>query len=151
MLPKQTYKKVIKNASLKHQDPGKQKNGLIGSEEDLDKSPKNRKSKLLHTTNKDKGTVHKEKTEHKKKHKDHKRRSEESVAANDDDINLMGTPVKTKLTKASKSGSSKEKSKKEKKPTKDKKYTKNNSLLNEGSKSGYEEALGISTPTKEVY
>lgn len=60
------------------------------------------------------------------------------------DVDLLGTPIKEKKDK-----STKEKSNKKEK--KEKKSSKNKHLTVDGSKSGYEEALGISTPSKEVY
>lgn len=146
VLPKQSYKKGIKGESLREsvasEHAGKEKNGLIS-----DSTAVKKKKSKSHSTNKEKSRHEssKEKNEHKKKHK-----KREEHNAGDDDIDLLGTPVKGK-TKSSKSTSSKDKTKKEKKSTKEKKSSKDSSLLNDGSKSGYEEALGISTPSKEIY
>lgn len=141
VLPKQSYKKVIKDAKLKEsvatEHVSKEKNGLISD----DSSTAKKKKSKSQSTNKEKNRHEstKEKSEHKKKHKKHEERN-----TGDDDIDLLGTPVKAK----SKSASSKEKAKKEKKSSKDKKTSKDSSKL---GYEGYEEALGISTPSKEVY
>lgn len=73
----------------------------------------------------------------KEKKRDKERENKKKAKRNcDNEPDLMGTPVKHQ----------KEKHKKEKKDKKTKEKK-----LKTDSKTGYEEAIGISTPSKEVY
>lgn len=82
-------------------------------------------------------------------HKKKKAKSKENDIENgQNDFDLLGIPIKDKATKEKKTPKEKSNNKKEKK---DKKSSKSKKLSVDGSKSGYEEALGISTPSKEIY
>lgn len=133
-LPKQSYKKSIKNvnllesSSIAPKSKSGEKNGLSTHDKPDKKKKKSKESASTMEQNHDSDN---KASEHKKKHKNkEKTKSSEAV----EEVNLLGTPVKTK--------SSKDKTKKEKKSSKKKSDGK--------SKSGYEEALGISTPSKEI-
>ncbi|XP_031634118.1 AP-3 complex subunit delta [Contarinia nasturtii] len=127
VLPKQSYSKVIKDASLKTTP-----NSHEPKETDENKS-KSKKSKTHSSSKtKEKSNENNEKSGHKKK------KSKTTTITENGEVNLLGTPVK-------------ESSKKEKKEKKEKKSSKSKKSSVGESKSGYEEALGISTPSKEVY
>lgn len=136
-LPKQSYKKSVKNVNLLEtsnsasKSKSSEKNGLSAHVKPDKKKKKSKEStKEQKEENHDNGD---KVSEGRKKHKN-KEKIKLSTDCLIDEINLLGTPAKTK--------SSKDKSKKEKKSTKKK--------SDEKSKSGYEEALGISTPSKEI-
>lgn len=129
MLPKQSYNKVIKDAALK---------SSVNNQESTEAADNKTKSKKLKTHSssktKEKSSENNEKSGHKKK-----KSSKMAKSENGDAVDLLGTPVKESKDKFNK------KDKKEKKSSKSKK------AITVESKSGYEEALGISTPSKEVY
>ena len=130
VLPKQSYNKVIKDASLKTTSNSHE------SKEIGDTKSKSKKSKT-HSSSKTK-----EKTSENNEKSGHKKKKTKPAKSENGDVDLLGTPIKE----------SKEKSvKKEKKEKKEKKSSKNKKSSIGESKSGYEEALGISTPSKEVY
>lgn len=127
VLPKQSYKKSLKNVGLS-----------IETLKTTDITPV--ASNLYISDAKKKSSASKkEKKKDKDDRKEHKKKkSSEAVmvdvnSALDEEPNLLGTPVKHHHHKKDK----KDKKTKEKKP--------------KDSKSGYEEAIGISTPSKEVY
>lgn len=130
VLPKQSYSEVIKDASLKTTLNSQE------SKETGESKSKSKKSKTHSSSKtKDKPSENNEKSGHKKK-------KSKPTKSENGDVDLLGTPVKD----------SKEKSnKKEKKEKKEKKSSKSKKSSTGESKSGYEEALGISTPSKEVY
>lgn len=127
VLPKQSYKKSLKNAVL-----------TIESVKTTEISSVLSNPYISEVKNKS-STSKKEKKKDKDGRKEHKKKkSSEAVmvdvtSALDEEPNLLGTPVKHHHHKKDK----KDKKTKEKKP--------------KDSKSGYEEAIGISTPSKEVY
>lgn len=125
VLPKQSYKKSFKNAGLSLEPL---KTTDIAPVQNIPYISKKKSSTSKKEKNKDKD----DRKEHKKK------KSSEAVmvdvtSALDEEPNLLGTPIKRHHHKKDK----KDKKTKEKKPM--------------DSKSGYEEAIGISTPSKEVY
>lgn len=126
VIPKQTYKKAINNAILKDTTAADKqtKQTNVKSTEKLHK----KKSKT-EPSNEKEGEVNGKSTDRKKTKKS---KADKATA---DDLDLMGTPLKSK-------------SKKEKKTSKEKVSTKS---VKDASKAGYEEALGISTPSKEIY
>lgn len=126
VLPKQSYKKSLKNAGL-----------IIESVKTIDVSAVASTPSIIDV--KKKSSSKKDKKKDKDDRKEQKKKKS-SVAvtvdvssALDAEPNLLGTPVKHHHHKKDK----KDKKTKEKKP--------------KDSKSGYEEAIGISTPSKEVY
>lgn len=132
VIPKQSYKKVIKNAALKHTTtakPAKETNETVPEKSHKKKS----KSEATHAKE---GDINGKSSERKKSKKS---KSEKEKA---DVLDLMGSPV------ASKPSTKSSKPKKEKKSSKEKGSSK---TVKDASKSGYEEALGISTPSKEIY
>lgn len=136
-LPKQSYKPVIKDASLKTTS-NDQQNIETSATKSKSKKAKVKEVKSIDTS---------EKSSHS--HKKKKIKSKEKDTENgQNDVDLLGTPIKDKATKEKKSSKEKSNNKKEKK---DKKSSKIKKLPIDGSKSGYEEALGISTPSKEIY
>lgn len=126
VLPKQSYKKSLKNAGL-----------TIESVKTTDVAPVPSTPYIIDA--KKKTSSKKERKKDKDDRKEHKKKkSSDAVvvdvrSALDEEPNLLGTPVKHHHHKKDK----KDKKTKEKKP--------------KDSKSGYEEAIGISTPSKEVY
>lgn len=126
----------MKNAELLDTSRATARNGLeLATSNDASNKKRSKERKSHHDIDGN--------TEHKKKHKNRDKLKASTAEVFADDVNLLGTPVKTK------SKSTKEKSKKEKKSSKPKSDGK--SSRNTESKSGYEEALGISTPSKEIY
>lgn len=144
VLPKQIYKKSLKNAKLAvHTVPSTSDDHDTHKITD-DKATDEPKSKKKSLTSESKTSVSNKK-EKKAKDKDKEARKEPKMkkiksvkcADEEDELNLLGTPVKQH--------NHHNPHKKDKKSTKEKKHSK------DAAKSGYEEALGISTPSKEVY
>lgn len=130
MLPKQSYNKVIKDASLKTISNSQESKEICESKSKSKKSKTHSSSKT-----KEKPSENNEKSGHKKK-------KSKPTKNENGDVDLLGTPVKEPKEKSNK---------KEKKEKKEKKLSKSKKSSIGESKSGYEEALGISTPSKEVY
>lgn len=128
-LPKQSYKKVVKNVSLKT-EANSHDTSTSG-----EKKSKSKKSKTHATSNaKDVPSDNNEKSSA------HKKKKIKPDKNGNGSVDLLGSPVKLPAEKPDK------KEKKEKKEKKSSKTKRTND-----SKSGYEEALGISTPSKEQH
>lgn len=138
ILPKQSYKKSLKNANLIISQNDNNKDNHTNSDDGglsnlAMKEKKSSKSHKKNSSNEKKDKIKETKDrEYKKKIK--------LEQATGEPVDLLGTPMK----KVSSSSLHNKKGKKEKKSSKVKK-------LKMESKSGYEEALGISTPSKEIY
>lgn len=133
ILQKQNYKKSSKNIALLDTSKSTENNGLkLSSSNDISNKKKSKARKSPP------GDDHEGTKEHKKKHKNKDKSEVNDTDTLTNDVDLLGTPVKVKS-----------KSKKDKKSSKPKSSSK--STRNTDSKSGYEEALGISTPSKEIY
>lgn len=136
ILPKQSYKNDRKNVELKtsHSDKN-EKESSEGGNVKKSKSHNDAKAKEKEKSN----------SKSEKSTSNHKKKKAKSTGKENGDqsIDLLEIPeLKLSNEKASK------KDKKEKKEKKLKKSSKK--LSPNGSKSGYEEALGISTPSKEI-
>lgn len=154
MLPKQSYKKSVKNAALldtsntSEKIKSHEKNGLPSREKSSELSASKKKSRESKERNHHDSGNYKDKSEHKKKHKNkEKTRTADTI----DDVNLLGTPVKAKSSSSAAKLSKDKSSKKEKKLSKQKMMSNDENNSKSESKSEYEEALGISTPSKEIY
>lgn len=136
-MPKQSYKKVIKDASLRestaNNTPTARKDLSDSTKENSKKSKPKAKEKPSEKSSKSSISGHKKK----------KSKSNDSENVQNE-IDLLGSPIKTKTTK------DREKKDKESHHKKSSKTKKTTSGVKD-SKSGYEEALGISTPSKEIY
>lgn len=119
---------LLESSGAAFKSKSSEKNGISAYEKPEKK--KKKKSKESAATKEENHDSGKKATEHKHKNKEKSKPGESMI----EEVNLLGTPVKTK--------SSKDKTKKEKKSSKKR--------SDEKSKSGYEEALGISTPSKEI-
>lgn len=130
-LPKQSYTKVVKNVSLKTETNSQDTNAST------EKKSKSKKSKT-HTTSKAKDVP----SDNNEKSSAHKKKKTKPDKNGNGSVDLLGSPVKVTVDKPDK---------KEKKEKKEKKSSKTKRSNANDSKSGYEEALGISTPSKEQH